>query len=54
MKESHKGKHSAEKNSQFGTMWIHSLAEKVSKKIKKEEFLEYENQGWLKGRKIKF
>jgi len=26
---------SGSKNSQFGTMWIHSLTEKVSKKIKK-------------------
>ena len=43
-----------EGNSQFGTMWIHSLTEKVSKKIKKEEFPEFETQGWLKGRKMKF
>jgi len=37
-------------NSQFGTIWIHNLEEKVSKKIKKEELLIYEHSGWLKGR----
>ena len=45
---------SGEGNSQFGTMWIHSLTEKVSKKISKDEFSEWEAKGWLKGRKIKF
>ena len=54
MSDSHKGKHDGSKNSQFGTMWIHSLTEKVSKKIKKEELPNYENLGWLKGRKMKF
>jgi len=43
-----------EKNSQYGTMWIYSLEEKLSKKIKKEELPEYENLGWLKGRKMEF
>ena len=43
-----------EGNSQFGTMWIYSLTEKVSKKIKKEEFPTWEQEGWLKGRKMKF
>lgn len=42
------------KNSQFGTIWIHNLDLKESKKIKKDEFPEYENLGWLKGRKIKW
>ena len=41
-------------NSQFGTMWIHNLEEKLSKKIKKDELPVYEEQGWLKGRKMKF
>jgi len=41
-------------NSQFGTMWIYSLEEKVSKKIKKDELPSWEQEGWLKGRKIKF
>jgi hypothetical protein len=40
-----------EKNSQYGTRWIHSLEEKVSKKIPKESSLP---EGWLEGRKIKF
>jgi len=41
-------------NSQFGTMWIHSLEEKLSKKIKKDELKTYEDLGWIKGRKMKF
>jgi len=48
------GKHDGTKNSQFGTMWIYNLEEKLSKKIKKEDLPDYENLGWLKGRKIKF
>jgi len=43
-----------EGNSQFGTMWIHSLTEKVSKRIKKEDFPQWEAEGWLQGRKMKF
>ena len=43
-----------EKNSQFGTMWIHSLELKESKRIKKEEFPTWEQDGWLKGRKMKY
>ena len=43
-----------ELNSQFGSMWIHSLTEKVSKKIKKEELSDWEAKGWLKGRVINF
>ena len=42
------------KNSQFGTMWIYNLEEKLSKKIKKEELPTWEQDGWLKGRKMKF
>jgi len=54
MSDSHKGKHDGEKNSQFGSMWIHSLTEKKSKKIKKDELQTYEDLGWIKGRKMKF
>jgi len=43
-----------EGNSQFGSMWIYSLEEKLNKKIKKDEFPNYENNGWIKGRKMKF
>lgn len=43
-----------EGNSQFGTMWVYNLEEKISKKIKKEEFPKFEKLGWLKGRKMKF
>jgi hypothetical protein len=45
---------SGSKNSQYGSMWIHNLTEKVSKKIKQDEFTTYENLGWIKGRKMKF
>ena len=38
-------------NSQYGTMWIHSLEEKISKRIKKDEIIP---EGWYKGRKMKF
>lgn len=42
-----------EGNSQFGTMWIYNLELKENKKIKKEEFSTWEQDGWIKGRKIK-
>lgn len=42
---------SGEKNSQYGTMWIHSVVEKRNKKIKKTENIP---EGWEKGRKMKF
>jgi len=48
MSDSHKGKHTGSKNSQYGTMWITN--DKVNKKIKKEEPLP---EGFRKGRKIK-
>ena len=56
MRESHKKTFHQQgvKNSQFGTMWIHNLDLKESKKIKQDEFPEYESLGWLKGRKMKF
>ena len=40
-----------EKNSQYGTRWIHSLKLKLSKKIDKNDPLP---QGWFEGRKIKW
>lgn len=43
-----------EKNSQFGKMWICNLELKSNKKIKKEEFLNYESAGWIKGRRMNF
>jgi group I intron endonuclease len=48
---SSKGKHDGIKNSQYGSMWIHSLYEKKSKKINKNEPIP---TGWFIGRKIKF
>lgn len=41
-----------EKNSQYGTCWIHN--DKKSIKIKKEQLDEYISNGWIKGRKMKF
>jgi hypothetical protein len=42
---------SGDGNSQFGTMWIHNLDLKESKKIPKSDEIPL---GWNKGRKIKF
>ena len=52
--EAHQLKHyqAAEKNSQFGTCWIHNNKESI--KIKKEQLEEYISNGWIKGRKMKF
>lgn len=44
-------KQKGEKNSQFGTMWITHPELKENKKIKKEEFQVWSDQGWIKGRK---
>ena len=44
------------KNSQYGTCWIYKYDENnkpINIKIKKEEFNEYLNEGWIKGRKQK-
>lgn len=41
-----------EKNSQYGTCWIHN--DKENKKIKKDELESYLSKGWIKGRKMKF
>lgn len=43
-----------EKNSQFGSMWIHHLVEKRSIKIKSEEMQVWADSGWVAGRKMKF
>ena len=40
------------KNSQFGTCWIHN--NKESKKVKSEELIKWTTLGWIKGRKINF
>jgi len=41
-----------DKNSSFGTCWIHNMEE--SKKIKQSELEQYLSNNWLKGRKMKF
>ena len=45
---------SGEKNSQHGTIWIHNLDLKESKKIPKGDFSTWEQEGWLKGRVVVF
>lgn len=52
MRETHKkNKHQqGEKNSHYGTMWINHPIEKLFKSIRKEDFPEFEKNGWLKGR----
>ena len=54
MKSTHKKNNhqKGNKNSQFGTCWIHNNERNL--KIKKEELQEYINNGWIKGRKMKF
>ena len=48
-------KHQAgSKNSQYGTCWIYSITEQQSIKIKKEQMKFWIEQGWIRGRKIKF
>lgn len=54
MSLSHKGKHDGSKNSQYGTCWIYNENIKESKKIKKEDLSFWLDNGWLKGRKLKF
>lgn len=53
MSNSHKanGDQIGLKNSQYGTCWITNGIENL--KIKKEDFKEYSDNGWTKGRKIK-
>lgn len=43
-----------DKNSQFGSCWIHSLTEQLSKKVLKSELAKYLTDGWIVGRKMKF
>src|SRR6185312_2910625 len=44
-------KQKGQANSQFGTCWVTKAG--INKKIKKENFDEYINQGWIKGRNMK-
>ncbi len=41
-------------NSQYGTCWVYNLLLKESKKISKNELDSYLDNGWLKGRRLKF
>lgn len=51
MRESHLGKQSGSKNSQFGKRWMH--LESNSKPVPKELIQEYLNLGWEFGRKMR-
>lgn len=52
--ESHRlSKHSVGRNnSQYGTMWIYNDTLRQSIKIKIEQFSEYAENGWVRGRKL--
>jgi hypothetical protein len=50
MRNSHLGKHTKEKNSQFGTCWICNEELQENKKIKNEELQQWIDYGWIKGR----
>ncbi len=54
MRKSHKGLQEGNKNSQWGTCWIHSLEEQQSKKIPRKDLIVWIAQGWEPGRKMKF
>lgn len=54
MSDAKKGKGTGVENSQYGSCWVYSLDLKKSKKIKSTEIDQYIENGWLKGRKIKF
>lgn len=43
-----------EKNSQYGKCWIYNINFKTSISIKLDELEIYLNNGWIKGRKLKF
>lgn len=45
---------SGEGNSQYGKIWIHNFELKESKSIKREDYSFWKQDGWLKGRKMKF
>lgn len=42
------------KNSQYGTCWIYSLIKQRNMKIKKDQLDSYQENGWIKGRKMGF
>lgn len=46
--------HTGSQNSQYGKCWIYSMHEKKSIRIKSDELMCYLNNGWIKGRKMKF
>jgi len=43
-----------EGNSQYGSMWIYHINLEENKKIKKDDFPSWEQDGWLKGCKMKY
>ncbi len=51
MRKSKKGKYDGVNHPQYGTCWI--TKDGNNKKIKKEDIEAYQNEGWVKGRKLK-
>lgn len=43
-----------EGNSRFGSVWVHHLADRVSKSVPKSELETWLSQGWTKGRRMKW
>jgi len=39
-------------NSQYGTCWVYNLEQDISRKIKKEDLIIFENNGWFRGRNL--
>jgi hypothetical protein len=47
-------KQKGEQNSQYGTCWVYSLVLKRNLKISKQDLTKYLQNGWVKGRKLKW
>lgn len=54
MKEKAKGRGAGTANNNFGKCWIYNDEQKINKSIKKEELSQWIENGWKKGRKMKF
>ena len=54
LSETMKEKQSGSSNSQYGTCWIYSNEQRISKKIPATELATHVAFGWLKGRKMNF
>lgn len=54
MSKSHQITSKGERNSQYGKIWICNLELKKSIRIYPSDLPDYENKGWIRGRKMKF